>query len=122
MPKVTILEEEPGIAGYTIFTLNEQSRRDPLNIIDRKDPLPEAPRQWQKGDRVEIPGLGRDNTVTGPGKRPGESMVRIGDLGPYSIPDRAMHRRRPNIKRTRSGSPRRSVFDYSETNGANWLQ
>jgi hypothetical protein len=104
MPGYRIIEEEPGIAGYVIFTLNKQhDRRTALNIINRpdKDPLPERPPEFLPKEKVEIPGLGRDNTVVGPSKRPGETMIKHGDMGPYSIPTRVLHRRRPNRKPNR---------------------
>lgn len=111
-----VIEEEPGIAGYVIFALNEpQHRRTALNIMNRpeKDPLPEVP-NWQPGERVVIPGLGRDNTVVGPSKRPGETMVKHGDMGPYSIPTRVLYRRPPNRKPKRQVAPTRLVaINYS---------
>lgn len=110
-----VLEFGSGIAGYAIFVpYNPRNRRSRVNAMNQ--PLgPEGPKRppaasWRKGDKVNIPGVGRGEVI-----KPGSavSRVKVGDMVPCDIPTRVLQKVPPKKKSGMLGStPRRRIFDY----------
>jgi len=110
-----------GITGYAIWMSLEQHNRwrsklDQIveTVQKKKSPPTPATREWKKGDRFEIDGIG-DGEYLVPDANDGRmSWIKIGDSVPCLFPTSRLQPRKKRNPMPQSGRPWQRVREFGQ--------